>query len=476
MHETLEKQVADFCHDNHLFGPDERVLVALSGGGDSVALLHILHALRKELSLSLEAAHLNHGLRGVESDGDESFCRDICRKLRIHLTVERCANGEIRVANGSLEEAARIRRLAFLEKTARERRLDRIATGHTRDDQAETVIMRILRGTGPTGLQGILPLRGMYVRPLLDITRLQLRKYLVSVGNEYREDSSNRNVSIYRNRIRLELLPGLERSYGPGVSDGLVRLATLSRIQEDYLDGQVDEAYQNCLIFGDRAKILLEKAAFMAYHDTIRQRVVRMCLRRLEGPGRDTDMTEIHTVLENIVAETGSVSVSTGISCRVEGSLAGFFREMHNTLPVLLTIPGTTYLPDTGGVISAAPDGRDVKPDGIACVNVAMKVIDSFGPLNAGYVREGDVMTMTAGHSPVKVRRIMADRSVPSFLRETVPVIRAGAVPVWIPGIAVSSWCLPRESAMGNMYDGHFVTLTVKNAPLWAQIRGTIGK
>ena len=270
MHEALEKQVVDFCRKNHLLEPNDRVLVALSGGGDSVALLQILHELHNEFPISLEAAHLNHGLRGSESDGDETFCRNLCHTLGIHLTVEGCANGEIKAAGGSFEEAARIRRLAFLERTARKRGLNRIATGHTRDDQAETVMMRILRGTGPTGLQGILPVRESYVRPLLDITRLQLREYLVSIGHEFRDDSSNRDVSIHRNRIRIELLPDLEKSFGPGVSDGLVRLATLSRIQEDFLDGQVDKAYRNCLIFGDRAKILLEKAAFMAYHDTIR--------------------------------------------------------------------------------------------------------------------------------------------------------------------------------------------------------------
>lgn len=476
MHEAMEKQVADFCSSQGLLTPGDSVLVALSGGGDSVALLHVLNVLRREFPISLEAAHLNHGLRAAESDEDETFCRDICRRLGIVLTVERCERGEIEAAGGSLEEAARMRRLTFLEAVARQRSMNRIATGHTRDDQAETVMMRILRGTGPTGLQGILPVRGMYIRPLLDVTRDDLRKYLVSLSHEYREDSSNLDTAIHRNRIRLELLPDLEKTYGPGVCDALIRLAKLSRVQEEYLGGQVDDAFRECLIFGDRAKILLEKATFMAYHETVRQRVVRTCLERLEGPGRDTDMTEVHTVLESIIRETGSVSVSAGVSCRVEGSIAGFFRETQSTPPVPLTIPGTTELPDTGGVIMAARgEGNDV-PDGIACISVAESVIDSLGALSVGFVRDGDAMTMTAERSPVKVRRIMADRTVPSIIRETVPVIRAGAVPIWIPGVAASSWCLPKKKGRpGNAGDDGIVTLTVKGVPLWEQIRVRIG-
>ena len=180
-----------------MFSPGDKVIIALSGGGDSVGLLHVLNEMRENFGIVLEAAHLNHSLRGDESDLDEQFCRELCARLSMHLSVKKMAPGTIESGSLSIETCAREQRLRFLEETRVSRCADKIVTGHTLDDQAETVLQRILRGTGPTGLQGILPVREQWVRPLLCVSRSEIREYLKTKGFCYRDDSSNEDVVFF---------------------------------------------------------------------------------------------------------------------------------------------------------------------------------------------------------------------------------------------------------------------------------------
>jgi tRNA(Ile)-lysidine synthase len=223
------------------------VLVAVSGGADSVALARGLHSLAGgggEGRLIL--AHFNHRLRGAESDADEQFVRDLAAHLRLQL-IAGTAAGDL-AASGSgegIEGAARQARYDFLASAAARCGARYLATAHTADDQAETVLFNVLRGTGLTGLAGIPRLRRLseattIVRPLLDATRAEILDYLRSIGQPYRDDSSNRLEDYTRNRIRLQLLPQLERDYNPRVRDALLRIAQIAAQAEDFLDQQAE--------------------------------------------------------------------------------------------------------------------------------------------------------------------------------------------------------------------------------------------
>lgn len=224
--------------DRHgMIRPGDRVLAAVSGGGDSVLLLHLLRALRASLPFTLTMAHLNHGLRGEAADADEAFVRALADRLALDLRVERADLGRGAGDPSSLEERARDARRDFLVRTARETGCARIALGHTLDDQAETVLMWLLRGTGRGGLAGMEPVtpEGL-IRPLLRVRRSEARAHLHSMGETYRDDETNDDPGRTRNWIRHELVPLIERRF-PGAVSRMGAVAGSLGGEEILLDG-----------------------------------------------------------------------------------------------------------------------------------------------------------------------------------------------------------------------------------------------
>jgi len=404
-----------------------------------VALLFVLVKLGGIFGLSVEAAHLNHSLRGEESLEDERFVRDLCSGLGIRLSVETLSEEVFRADRGSIETVAREERLAFLERAARKHGALRIATGHTLDDQVETVLQRIIRGTGPSGLAGILPKRGdLWIRPLLCVTRREIRDYLGGEGISFREDSTNTDTSFLRNRIRHELIPLLKERFSPGVTAGVARLAELSRIQEEYLETVTERAFMDCRLLSNPYKILLDKEKFMIYHKVVRQRIVRYALEILEGEGRDADMGEVERVLDGVVRGRDGVEVSSAVRCGVRGGMLALVRSSGPFGPISLKSPGETDIPYGWGRIVARKAGAGMEADGRRTVVLPSSVMRRYGPLHVGSVMRGERMTPFGMRDSVKIRDIIAGSSLPRVLRDDVPVVRAGAVPIWIPGIRAS--------------------------------------
>jgi tRNA(Ile)-lysidine synthase len=213
----------------------DRVGVAVSGGSDSVALLRILQEVSEQLGVRLAVLHFNHGLRGAESDGDEQFVAALAAHLQLPFFSGRDDVARVaRAKHWNLEDAGRRLRYGFFGELVAEGRTDRVAVAHTADDQAETVLARILRGTGPAGLAAIYPVNGHIVRPLLEIRRAELREYLDRLGQPWREDGSNFDRSRLRSRLRYEILPVLEREFQPAVVSHLSQLADLAREDEAF--------------------------------------------------------------------------------------------------------------------------------------------------------------------------------------------------------------------------------------------------
>lgn len=457
----FEKNVIAFCNERRLFQKGNSVLIALSGGGDSVALLHCLAKTSDMLGITIEAAHLNHALRSEESEGDEKFCREFCARQGVRLTVKRLSEGELVIRGESLETAARRVRRDFLISTARERKISVVATGHSRDDLAETLLQRLIRGTGPSGLTGILPAADdIWVRPLLGMTRRGIREYLETCGIAYREDSTNSDTVYFRNRIRHELIPFIEEHFAPNISESLARLAELSEIQEDYLDKQTEESVQKCCIYQGVDKILLDVTALEGYHTVLRQRVVRRCLEMLEGEGRDTDRSEVEHVLALLKRGRGEMDVTSRIRLGAGKSVAAFLVRSKPYLSVPVFIPGETDIP-SGGRIVARNTSSPEQVDGRFSVLVGAAVIEKYGALTIGPVRRGEYIIPFGMARPVKVYDILSDSEVPKVLRDSTPVVRAGAVPVWIPGLK-SAECLRLSGE-----ERKAVFLLYENGPQW---------
>lgn len=273
------KTITELVSRYDMLPSQSRVLCAVSGGADSMCLLHWLSSHAEELGISVSAAHFEHGIRGGESLRDMAFVEETCRAMGIPLFIGRGNVPQAAEEKGmGLEETARMLRYEFLEKTAEENGFDRIATAHNADDNAETVIFNLARGSGAAGLCGIPPVRGKIVRPLLETTRAEIEKYLEEHAVSHIEDSTNRSPQYSRNRIRLQIMPVL-REINPSVSGAILRTGDAIREDNRYLEQLAEE-----FIAGHYNGESVRSKELAALPEAVEARVIRrLCPRPLSA-------------------------------------------------------------------------------------------------------------------------------------------------------------------------------------------------
>lgn len=294
----LSQRVLHAIRRHRLCAPDSRVLIGLSGGADSVALTLLLAELAGTGALTLVGlAHLNHGMRDT-AVRDEAFCRELAARLVLPITVDQAdVRGLAARARLSIEDAARRLRYAFLARTAGAVGADRIAVGHTEDDQAETVLFRLVRGAGLPGLAGIYPRRDdRVVRPLIGVSRTELREYLSVRGQAWVEDETNKSLDNPRNRIRHRVLPELDAALGGSARPALARVADLARQDAQWLD-EIARARFGALAREVPGALEIEAAALLAEPVPLRRRILRQGLR-LNAPDREIGLSHVEIGLD----------------------------------------------------------------------------------------------------------------------------------------------------------------------------------
>ena len=422
-----------------------RVLVALSGGPDSVALLHILRALeqRRELTV-VGAAHFNHQLRGREADDDEEFCRRVALAEGIRFACGRAEVARLAAESGrSVEDAARTARYGYLNEVADELGAGAIAVGQSLDDQAETFLLRLMRGAGAPGLSGIRPVVGRVIRPLLDMSRAELRAYAARHGLEFREDSSNADLRIPRNRVRHELLPQLER-FAPAAAATLARAAALARADEEFLDQlAIDSA--RALVLQDSDGITVDVAGLTALPQALASRVARKALSAA-APDRFIGFQHIEDLLD--LARTGADGAALtlpGVTATRRGGLIVFWggtpeRAFSNSFRFPLSIPGEVAVP--GWALSAAWVGA---PDDIGKPvargnTVVVAAAPIRGPLAVRTRRQGDRFSpLGMGGRGRKLQDFLVDRKISRAERDSLPLVVDGDDRiVWVVGQSVA--------------------------------------
>jgi tRNA(Ile)-lysidine synthase len=407
----------------------ESVLVAVSGGADSVALLRILIALAPELSLRLHVLHVDHGLR-PDSHRDADFVRQLAERLGVAVDVAR-----VTVApGGSLEAAARAARYAALEAHATRLGADRIAVGHTANDQAETVLMRMLGGAGVRGLAGIPAVRGRIIRPLLDLRRPQLVVALRAMEQPWIEDPSNRDPKFLRNRIRHELLPRLGAAYSADLVQTLTRVGRLCRDTVEAIERIAARELDRLAVSAD-GDVVLEHAALGELPRQVAAEVLRQAAARLGS--RAPLRAWAHRGLARVLAvppprrpfRLGGVTVE--VSCgriRLAVALARPWPERE------LTVPGRVDLPEIGRVLEAhvvstagyaVPRARDRVAFDAAMVPARLTVRarrrgDRFSPFGAGERR---------------LKAFLIDAKIPRWERSRLPLVEADGAILWIAGV-----------------------------------------
>lgn len=308
----LIRQVMRTIRTRRLLDPGVSLLVALSGGPDSVALVACLHHLAPRWHLQLTAVHFNYGLRGHESDEDEAFVAAFCRHRAIPLLVERPRlSRDAPRGRRSVQEMARELRYRLLEELAARHGCDRIALGHTADDQAETVLLWMLRGAGTTGLGGMRhDRRGSrvhFIRPLLDCSREAVLAYLQSEGLPYRRDSSNQSRVYRRNRIRHDVLP-LLKELNPAILRVLCRQADLLAEDEHVLEEETDRHLSRLLIKRELALLAVQRDGLLALPTGIQRRIIRRLLQTHQAAGKVPSLRQVSAVLNGIVRARNGAS------------------------------------------------------------------------------------------------------------------------------------------------------------------------
>jgi len=426
----------------------DRVIVAVSGGPDSVALVLALDSLRHEMGIEIELAHVNHGLRGKESDGDERFVRDLAASLRLAVTVTRHDVAAERRRGESVESAARRIRYTDLAELAERGGAASVAVGHTRDDQAETILLWLLRGSRVSDLGGMAwsrPIRiGSHVRlirPMLNVDRDEVEAFLEECGAECRRDSSNLDQSFVRNRIRHDLLPMLEQAYHPAIREFLLRMGEMGRSlhEEVAADGRglVDEAETG----PDRVTVPVQ--VLRVVRESAREAFLREAVCRLiDVPSLSAAAVKRLASLLEAEGSNRWAPLGNGLRARrvydkivIERETA---RPKRSTAVVRIRKSGKTAVPDLGITIEARRLSKPPKrlkrgPD------TALLDADHIdGDLVVRTRRPGDRFHALGAPGGRKLKDVLIDRKVPADQRDHLPLICDDAGILWVVGHAIA--------------------------------------
>jgi tRNA(Ile)-lysidine synthase len=455
--QSLSQTILDYIHKHELLKAGDRVGVAVSGGADSIALLRLLLELRKEIGAVLSVVHFNHRLRGADSDDDERFVADLAQR---HKLERHRGSGEVAAyateKHLSLETAAREMRYQYFRQLLREGRLNRIATGHTLDDQAETVLLKIIRGAGGRGLAGIYPKLSVsgcqpsavssqhfsIIRPLLGTRRADLEAYLISLGQSWREDKSNRDLRHMRNRVRHGILPRLERNFNPAVREALAETAEIARAEEEYwgkkLAGVLPLVWE-----ADSTEGVLNISALNNLPLALQRRVVRAATERL---GLRLDFRHVEEILAQSSNRIATTVLPGGWSVQLEKDALRFAKDSGNPekadYEYRLSVPGSVEVPETTSrfeaVLVSGNAAEGYNPEDLLDRRLlaAELKIRNWHP--------GDRFWPAHTKVAKKIKELLQERHVTGQERKLWPVIVSGQEDVvWVRGFPVPARLRP---------------------------------
>ena len=445
MHKTAQSVLAQIGkHD--LLRAGDRVGAAVSGGADSVALLRLLLELRRELGIVISVVHLNHCLRGSESDGDEQFVKELAAAHRLPFTSEsRNVKAYGKEKKLGLETAARAVRYEFFERLVNEGDLDKIATAHSLDDQAETVLLKLARGAGTKGMAGIYPQiriqpsnqhlalsiqqEKTIIRPLLGTRRAELQAYLTEIGQPWREDSSNRDLQHTRNRVRHEILPKLEEDLNPNLRETLAETAEIARGEEEFWTREVSRLLPEIWAASEKSG-RLKRMRMDALGVALQRRLVR---EAAESLGLSLEFQHVEDVL-GLSKDHIRTSLRNGWTVSWQrGELT--FANHHRTLAdyqYQLRIPGRVELSEANLVIEARIVSGESKNEG-----GLLDLRSARGGLIIRNWRSGDRFWPVGAKATKKIKELLQDRQITGDEKKVWPVLTAGEEVVWVRGLGV---------------------------------------
>jgi len=451
--EGLASHVLSFVRARHLITEGETLVVAVSGGPDSVCLLHVLASLQKELSLKLHVAHLNHQLRGADSDADAQFVAGLAKKLKLPAVIESRDVNAYRVRHRlSLEEAAREVRYAFLAQVAESVGARKVAVGHTQDDHLETILMHLIRGSGTRGLRGLRAVSQWriggrqltIIRPLLEVSRRETEEYCRRHKVNPRLDASNLSLSPFRNRIRLKLLP-LLRSYNPHIEAALLRMARIAADELDFLDDEVARHWDTVVRERDGV-VILAKSEFLKLPMALKRHLLRAAIEKLMGNVRDIESRHIEEVLLALDKQAGKrICLPDGVTFAVDydSYILSTSPTTLSPLPILkgesvLKVPGRTEV--AGWAFEAGIIDRSQMPEtyGDDQFTAYLDAERAGNKLIVRTRRRGDRFQPLGMSRQKKLGEFMIDAKIPQSGRSRIPLVCSPEGILWVVGYRIA--------------------------------------
>ncbi|MBI4368458.1 MAG: tRNA lysidine(34) synthetase TilS [Candidatus Omnitrophica bacterium] len=423
----------------------ETVFVAVSGGCDSVTLFHLLLEIRKPWKLRLGILHVNHQLRGLASDRDEAFVRQLAHREKIPFFTTRVrVRQKAKQQKSSLEEAARQLRYQFFEETAKTKGAGKVVLAHTQDDQAETVLMRIITGTGLQGLQAIRPKRKSndlyFVRPLIETSRDQIRHFAKEHHIRFREDSSNQSLQFLRNRIRLKLIPFIQHSFNPQVKRALARLPHLLDVDLTFLDETAELFYKELAVRRHADEVLFRKQPFLALQPSIQYRLIRRALRILGNA--DLDFEHWNVFLERLSAkQCFKLQLPKRFLASVSSDAIRIRKNQKTPVAFScsLDLGESVEIPEIDATLSCELLRRKVKT--VRKSDHRFEIFDGsklIFPLTVRNREPGDRFQPLGQRRPLKLKSYLINRHVPVEERDDLPLVLSEKQIAWVSGVGMS--------------------------------------
>jgi len=420
---VLRDEVKQVLQQHQMVASGQRLVAALSGGRDSVCLLHILKGLQPCLAYELSAVHVHHGLR-EEADQEEAFCRRLCREWEIPLTVYHVdVPARIQASGESVEEAARSLRYEAFEKLD----ADRIALAHHQQDQAETVLLHLLRGSALTGLCGMRPVRMPYIRPLLYTERAAIEQYITDHALAYMEDKSNQDTAFRRNKIRHELLPLLQQEYNPEIVKILSQTAQVLQEEESYIQAQLPAAPQGNL----------SVSWLLSYHENLQKRILKLWLAQA-GLWQNISHTHMEQLVQLLHKKGGKrISLPKGLTVDKSYDIL----HIYKNVPCRQIVPSMpVFEMERISIKEAREDWKKGQKDGTGIPDLPEEKWLSADALEElpvwRYRRSGDYLMIGGGRK--KLKEYLIDEKIPRQERDALPLLAAGAHILWVWGHRIS--------------------------------------
>ncbi len=445
----LREKVLAFIRRTGMLSGVKKVCIALSGGPDSTALLHLLYELKEELAISVCVCHVNHSLRGSESDNEENFCRRLAEKLSIPFYLTKVNVKKYRSVNGgSIQSAARELRYLVFNRLAKREVIDAVAIAHTADDNAETLFMNFLRGAGPQGLAGISPIRknfghkdARFVRPLIETVKEEILKYLNENGIDYVTDSSNTDHKYLRNRLRGVLLPIIKKDFNPSINDTLQKSAEIFGDIHDFMAQTAQGAIEEILVENVGEGIAFGCAGFKKLPPALQREVIRLAAQSARKNLLGISFKNFESLRKLALSDTGGNFSVRGLNAACAHGIfylknAPFKRTRDFEYP--LPERGKVLIDEIGAAVSVDKAERPLPPFDPAFETVYMdrKAMPPNAVLRNR--REGDVFHPVGAPGSRKLKEFFIDKKVPRWERSSVLVLAVNSEALWVAGYRIS--------------------------------------